>query len=136
MLNKALRRNLIPSTALTAGTKTSQVEQSTYGRGVRFYVTLSSVSTTGSTDKLFLCAQVPGTTNVIPLAGFSGASMLSTAGTWVFDFYPGAWLPSQVASGGQSMGALGIHLPLVWAVELMLGAGSAATVVVDAEVLP
>lgn len=127
---------MIASVALTAGTKTSQVETNTWGRGIRFYVTLSAVATTGGTDSLFLCAQVPGTTTVIALAGFSGASLLSTAGTYAFDFYPAAWLPSTLAAGGALLGVAGVHLPEKWAVQLVLATGSAATVQVDAEILP
>jgi hypothetical protein len=136
MQNKAQRRNVVPSTALTAGTTTSQVEQNTWGKGIRFYVTLSAVTTTGGTDKLFLCAQVPGVTTIIPLAGFSGASLLSTVGVYAFDFYPGAYQPATIAAGGNSLGVMGMYLPMNWAVQLVLGSGSAATVQVDAEILP
>lgn len=135
MQNKSLRRNVIASKAITAGTTQSKVETNTWGRGIRFYVNLSAVSTTGGTDSLYLCGQEPLSGNLIALAGFSGVSMLSTVGTYVFDFYPGAWLPSQIAAGGALLGVMGVALPLNWAVELVLAGGSAATVQVDAEIL-
>lgn len=137
MQNKALRRNVIPSTALTAGTTTSQIETNTWGRGIRFYVTISAVTAGGGTDKLFLCGQAPAGGSLLPLAGFSAANMLASAGTFVFDFYPGAWMPgSGIATGGALVGAMGVELPLNWGVQLVLGAGNAATIAVDAEILP
>ena len=136
MQNKSSRPNVVRATAFTAGTYTSQVETNTWGRGIRLYVTVSAVTSADATDSLFLCGAVPSTGTLIPLAGFSAAGILSTAGTFVFDFYPGAWLPSQVASGGASLGVMGLHLPLQWAVQLTLGTGNAATLQVDAEILP
>jgi hypothetical protein len=138
MVNKTLRRNVVPSTAVSlAATLTSQVEQNTWGRGIRFYVTVSAVTATGTNDSLYLCAQIPGTATVIPLTGFVAANMLSVVGTYVFDFYPGAWLPpAGIAASGFLVGTAGIHLPLKWAVRVVFGTGNGATVVVDAETLP
>lgn len=149
MQNKALRPNLIPSTAIAAaGSLTSQVEANTWGRGIRIYVTVSAVTAGGGTDSLYLCAVppqfppvapalVPANTNIIPLTGFAAVGMLTTAGTYAFDFYPGAWLPSGgIAASGDLLGAAGIHLPLYWAVKIVMGTGNAATVVAGAEILP
>ncbi len=136
MQNKSLRRNLVPATALTAGTTTSQVETDNFATGVRFYVTISGVTATGSNDSLFLCAQIPGAATIIPLSGFSAANMLCTAGTFCFDFYPRAWLPtSGLAASGQLLGVAGVALPMKWAVQLILGAGNAATITVNCEVM-
>lgn len=137
MLNKALRRNVIPATALLASsTTTSKTEQLTWGHGLRFYITVSGASTTGGTDNILLCGVPPGTVTPVPIVGFGGVSFLSQNGVWMADFYPGAWLPATVASGGHLLGAAGIIVPTNWAVQLVLAAGSAATITVDAEMLP
>jgi hypothetical protein len=136
MLLKALRRNVVPATAIAAaGTLTSQTENARSERGVRLYVTLASVTNTGAVDTLYLCAIPPAGGAAVPVAGFSAVALLSTVGVWIFDFYPGAWLPPTLAAGGHLMGAAGVALPLNWAVEAVLGAGSAATITVDAELL-
>jgi len=138
MQNKALRRNLLAAIIATAAqTLTSKVEENYYGRGVRLYVTIASPTATGTNDSLYLCAQVPGTATVIPLTGFIAANMLSTAGTYAFDFYPGAWLPpAGIGAAGQLLGTAGIHLPISWAVQAIFGAGNHSTITIDAEVLP
>lgn len=137
MQNKALHRNVIPATALAAGTTTtSQTERATYGRGIRFYVTVSAVTAAAGTDKLFLCGISPAGGTAVPIVGFSAVNMLAVAGTYVADFYPGAWLPPTVAAGSAMLGAAGIELPLQWAVQIVIGAGNAATITVDAETLP
>jgi hypothetical protein len=137
MQNKALLRNIIPGTALAAAsTTTSQTAQSTYGRGIRFYITVATVTAAGGTDKLFLCGIPPAGGAAVPIVGFSGANMLAVVGTYVADFYPGAWLPPTVAAGGVLLGAAGIEVPLNWAVQIVIGAGNAATITVDAETLP
>jgi len=136
--NKALRRNVLAATAIaTAGNAVSQVEENRWGRGVRFYVTVASPTAGGGTDSFYLCAQIPGTATVIPLTGFAAANLLAVAGTYCFDFYPGAWLPaSGLATSGLLKGAAGVHLPLMWAVKAVMGTGNAATLTVDAEILP
>jgi hypothetical protein len=137
MQNKALRRNVIPATALLAATTTiSQTEQNTWGRGIRFYVTVTSASTTGGVDSISLCGVPPAGGNAIPLVGFGGVSFLSVNGVYVADFYPGAWLPSTLAAGGKLLGAAGIEVPINWAVQIVLATGSVATIRVDAETLP
>ena len=137
MMNKSIRRNVMASAALTAGTTTSQTEKNTWGRGIRFYVTASSVTATGTVDSFNLCAAPPNGGSVIALVGFSAANLLSVAGTWCFDFYPGAWLPvSGLSTSGHLMGAAGVEIPLAWAVQVILGTGNAATIAVDAEILP
>lgn len=136
MQNKALRRNVIPATALTAGTTTSKTENSTWGRGIRFYVTAAAVTAGGGVDAIFLCGVPPAGGNAIPIVGFAAANSLSVAGVYVADFYPGAWLPPTIAAGGALLGAAGIELPVAWAVRIVMGAGNAATITVDAETLP
>jgi hypothetical protein len=149
MQNKALRPNVIPSTAIAAaGTLTSQVESSVWGRGIRIFVTVSAVTAAGGTDSLYLCgvppnfpaiapALQPPSANAIALTGFAAANMLSVVGTYCFDFYPGAWLPTGgLAASGQLVGVAGINLPTNWAVRIVMGTGNAATVVVGAEILP
>lgn len=136
MQNKALRRNVIPATALTAGTLVSQSERNTWGSGIRFYITVTASTTTGGVDSLSLCGVPPGSTTPVPIVGFSGVSMLSVDGVYVADFYPSAWLPPVVAAGSALLGAAGIYLPATWAVQLVLGAGSAGNIKVDAEALP
>jgi hypothetical protein len=149
MQNKTLRPNVIPSTAIAAaGTLTSQVETNTWGRGIRVYVTVSAVTTGGGTDSLYLCgvppnfpaippALQPAAANAIALTGFAGVNMLAVAGTYCFDFYPGAWLPAGgLAAAGQLVGVAGVGLPVNWAIRIVLGTGNAATVVVGAEMLP
>jgi hypothetical protein len=136
MQNKALRRNIIPATALTAGTTTSQSEQNTWGRGIRFYITSAAATAGGGVDTVFLCGVPPAGGNAVPVVGFAAANALSVAGVYVADFYPGAWLPPTVAAGGVLLGAAGIELPAKWAVRIVMGAGNAATITVDAETLP
>jgi hypothetical protein len=138
MQNKAWRPNVLPSVACASGTTyTSSVESNQWGRGIRFYVTISSVTATGSNDSLYLCGLAPSGTTVIKLGGFTAPNMLSVAGTYAFDFYPGGWLPSSgIAASGNLLGVAGIHLPLRWAVSVVMGTGNAATIVVDAEILP
>jgi hypothetical protein len=138
MQNKAIRRNVLPQVGATSGqTKTSQVEQNTWGRGIRFYVTLASITAGGGTDSLYLCALPPGSATPISLAGFSAVNLLSQTGTFVFDFYPGAWLPpAGIAAAGNLLGTAGVHLPLSWAVRVVFGVGNAATIAIDAEILP
>jgi hypothetical protein len=145
MQNKSLRRNVIPSTAIAlAGSLTSQTEGNIWGRGIRFYVTVSAVTAGGGTDSFYLNGVPPANQATaleagasIKLTGFAAANMLSVAGTYCFDFYPGGWLPTGgLAASGQLLGVAGIHLPFAWAVSITMGAGNAATVVVDAEILP
>ena len=89
MLNKSIRRNVIPATACASGsTTTSKQEQERYASGIRFYITVAGGSTTGGIDSFFLCAVPPGGAVAIPLVGFSGASALSVNGTYMADFYP------------------------------------------------
>lgn len=131
---KSRRRNVLASTAVSSAT-TSPFQLDWLGLGVRLWITITGVVATGTTDELFLCGQSPeGVT--VPIVGFSGANMLATAGTFCADFYPGAWLPATIASGGKLLGAAGIAVPLNWAVELIPGAGNSATIVIDAEMLP
>jgi hypothetical protein len=148
MLNKTLHRNVIPATAIAlAGSLTSQVERQTTGRGIRFYVTVTGVTTGGGTDALFLCAVPPSQTQgvtvtpassvAIPLTGVSAVNAFSVAGTYCVDFYPGAWMPAAgLATGGALIGVLGVEVPMFWDVRIVLGTGNAATVTVDAELLP
>jgi hypothetical protein len=135
---KSLRRNIIPSFAAVAShTYTSAAEQALYGKGIRLYVTISASATSGGNDTLNLCAVPPGTTTPVALVGFTAASLLSTNGTFMFDFYPGAWLPaSGLSASGGLKGAAGVELPGTWAVQLVTAAGSSGTIQVDAELLP
>jgi hypothetical protein len=134
---KSIRRNVLPATACASGsTTTSTVQKDWLGAGIRFYVTISGVTATGTTDTFYLCAQAPAGGSAFPLVGFSGANMLSVAGTWTVEFYPGAWLPSGTATGTKSLGVAGIHVPLNWAAQVLMGSGNAATITVDAETLP
>jgi hypothetical protein len=146
---KTFHRNIIPATPIAAaGTLTSGVQASTSGRGVRFYVTVAAGATAGGgTDTIFLCAVPPAfvqgvvplpppSTNAIPLVGLAAANAFSVAGTYVADFYPGAWLPSTLAAGGALLGAVGVEVPIAWAVRIVLGAGNSATITVDGELLP
>jgi hypothetical protein len=138
MQNKAIRRNVLAATAVAAGaTQTSQIEKNTWGRGIRLYVTITAVTATGTSDSFYLCDAAPATPTVaFPLVGFTAANLLATAGTWVFDFYPGGALPASLATGGQLKGLAGVELPLTWAVQAVMGAGNAATIQVDALTLP
>jgi hypothetical protein len=145
---KTLHRNVIPATPIAvAGVLTSGVQIATAGRGIRFYVTVAAGATAGGgTDEIFLCGVPPSLTQgitwtppasaAIPLVGFAAANALSVAGTYVADFYPGAWLPPTLAQGGALIGAAGIEVPIFWAVRIQLGAGNAGTITVDAELLP
>ena len=47
-----------------------------------------------------------------------------------------AWLPPTLAAGGALLGAVGIEVPIAWAVRIQMGAGNAATITVDGEMLP
>jgi|SRR6185312_10225274 len=136
--NKSIKRNVFPSQALAASsTTTSANQQSFFERGVRLYLTISAVTAGGGTDTVFLCAVAPGTVTPIPLAGFSAANLLSTVGTFIVDFYPSGQLSStNVASNAKFIGVHGVTVPVTWAVQLKIGAGNAATIVVDAELLP
>lgn len=144
---KTLHRNIIPATAIAAaGVLTSGVQIATAGRGIRFYVTSSAVTAGGGTDAIFLCAVppyqtqgvtwTPPSTAAIPLVGLAAANAFSVAGTYVADFYPGAWLPATLAAGGALLGAVGVEVPIFWAVRIVMGTGNSATVVVDGELLP
>jgi hypothetical protein len=143
---KTLHRNIIPATALAAaGSITSALQQATTGKGIRFYVTVAGGTAGGGTDTLFLCGVSPALTQgnplalqaapVIPIVGFAAANALSVNGTYIADFYPGAWLPPTIAAGGALIGAAGIELPIFWAVRVILGAGNSATITVDGEYL-
>ena len=137
MNNKSIHRNVIPATAIAAaGTLTSQIEKATYGKGLRLFLTVAAATAGGGVDAVFLCAVPPGTVTPVPLAGFAIANMLSVAGVYIADFYPGAWLPPVLAAGGALVGAAGIELPTAWAVQIVMGAGNAATITVDAEMMP
>jgi hypothetical protein len=138
---RAQRRNLFPSTALTAGTTTSQTEKATVGRGVRLYVYVSAVTAGGGTDSISLAALPPNGSSAAVLAGFSKANMLAVQGTLVFDFYPGQSNSGFAGSGltltvGTSYGSAAITLPMQWAVQIVLGAGNSATIAIDTEILP
>ncbi len=136
MSNKALKRNIVPATALTASTTISQTEQAQFGRGVRLWITVAAATAAGGVDSVSLCGVPPAGGTAVPIAGFSAANALSVAGTYMADFYPGAWLPATVAAGNKLLGAAGICLPVQWAVQIVIGAGNAATITVDAEMLP
>jgi hypothetical protein len=137
MINKTLHRNVIPATPIAAaGSITSQTEFATWGRGIRFFVTVSAATAGGGSDAIFLCAIPPAGGPAVPIAGFAAANALSAAGVYVADFYPGAWLPPTMAAGGHLLGIAGIELPMKWAVQVVLGAGNSATIAVDAEMMP
>ena len=143
MQNKAIERNVIAAGALVASsTTTSAIHTNTWGKGIRFYVTVASGANSGGLESLSLCALPPAaveaSANVVPLFGFSGAGLLTgVTGTCCFDFYPGNWMPAGgVVPGGALLGAAGICLPLKWAVRIVLPAGSSGTFTVDAEILP
>jgi hypothetical protein len=137
MNNKAIQRNVIPATALAAAsTTTSAIHTATWGRGVRFYITVSAVTAAGGIDKIFLCGISPGTTTAVPMVGFSAANMLAVAGIYTADFIPGSYLPPTIAAGGSSIGVAGIEVPLRWAVQVIIGTGNAATIAIDAEMIP
>lgn len=137
MQNKAQQRNIIPATAIAlAGTFTSAVHRSTWGKGVRLFVTVAAPTDGAGVDTIFLCAVPPAGGVAVPLVGFAAASSLSVAGVYVADFYPGAWMPATVAAGSALLGVAGIELPMQWAVQVVMGAGNAATITVDAETLP
>lgn len=137
MQNKVQQRNVIPANAIAlAGTLTSGTHTATWGKGVRFFVTVASPTAGGGVDTIFLCAVPPAGGAPVPLVGFAAANSLSVAGVYVADFYPGAWLPATIAAGGVLLGAAGIELPLLWAVQIVMGAGNAATITVDAVTLP
>jgi hypothetical protein len=137
MNNKSRHVNLIPATAIAlAGTLLSQTEFATWGKGVRLFVTVAAVTLGGGTDTISLCAIPPQGGAAIPLVGFAAVNALAVAGVYVADFYPGAWLPNTVAAGGKLLGAAGIELPMKWATQIVMGAGNAATITVDAEMMP
>jgi hypothetical protein len=137
MNSKSSHRNVMPATACAASsTTTSQTQNATWGKGIRFYVTAAAVTAGGGADAISLCAVPPAGGSAIPIVGFSGVNMLSAVGVYVADFYPGAWIPASVASGGKLLGAAGVELPMKWAVQIVMGAGNAATITVDAEMMP
>lgn len=136
------RRNLVPPTALTAGTILSQVEQSTTGLGVRCYVTAAAVTSGGGADSIALCAVPPNGGPPIPLASFSANNLLSTARTNVWDFYPGqsnigfAGTNAGTLANGPLYGVANLSVPLNWCLQITLGAGNSSTISVDVEMLP
>jgi hypothetical protein len=141
MTFRTQRRNLYPAKALTAGVATSQTEKAQAGRGVRLYVTISAVTAAGGTDSIALCALPLNGGAAIPLVTFSHANLLAVAGTLVFDFYPGQSAIGFAGSGstlaaGASYGSASISLPLNWAAQITMGTGNAATIAIDAEILP
>lgn len=134
---KSLRRNVLPATACAGGsTTTSGSQQDVAGSGVRFQVTVAGATATGTADSLFLCVIPAAGGAAVPLVGFSAANQLSVNGMYFADFYPGAWLPATVAAGGKLLGAAGTHVPLSWAVQVVMGAGNSATITIDAVMLP
>ena len=136
-MNKAIQRNVLPATACAAAsTTTSTTHTATWGRGIRFYVTISAVTAAGGTDSLFLCGISPGTTTAVPIVGFAAENMLSVVGIYTADFYPGGWLPPTIAAGGAAFGVAGVELPLKWTVQVVMGTGNAATIAIDAELIP
>jgi hypothetical protein len=141
MQNKSQHRNVIPATPMgVAGTQTSAPQQSTWGRGIRFFVTVAGGTAGGGTDSLMLCAVPPGRNVAIPIAGFSGVNLLSVNGTVMADFYPGAWLPpvgqTPAVALGNLIGVAGIEIPMTWAVRVTMGAADNAIITVDAEMYP
>ena len=141
MSERILRRNVFPATPLTAGTVFSPTQQATVGLGVRFYVTAASVAGSGA-DSIALCAVPPNGNPPVPLASFSGAALLSTARTMVFDFYPGqsnigfAGVNAGTLANGPLYGVANLSVPLNWCLQITLGAGNSSTISVDAEILP
>ena len=136
-LVRSIRRNVLAAIACAASsTTTSAAQKDWLGKGIRFYVTVASPTAGGGTDTIFLCAMPPAGGAAVPIAGFAAANALSVAGTYFADFYPGAWLPPTVAAGGKLLGAAGIAVPLNWAVQVLIGAGNAATITIDAETIP
>lgn len=138
---RAQRRNLVPSAALTPGTTTSKTEQASVGRGVRLYVYCSAPTAGGGTDSISLVALPPNGAAAVVLATFSKANLLAQTGTLVFDFYPGQSASGFAGAGltlaaGAGYGSAAITLPMQWAVQLVVGALNAATVAIDAEILP
>lgn len=139
---RAQRRNIYPSTALSAQTVTSQTEKATVGRGVRLYVYCSVPTAGGGVDSISLCALPPnGSGTPVVLAGFNKANMLAQTGTLVFDFYPGQSNSGFAGTGltltvGTAYGSAAITLPMQWAVQITLGAANSATVAIDTEILP
>jgi hypothetical protein len=141
MQNKSQHRNVIPQTTMgVAGVQTSAPQEATWGRGIRFFVTVAGGTAGGGTDSLMLCAVPPGRNVAIPIAGFSGVNLLSVNGTVMADFYPGAWLPptGQVPAVtlGNLIGVAGIEIPMTWAVRVTMGAADNAVITVDAEMMP
>jgi hypothetical protein len=137
MNNKSRHRNVIPATAIAAaGTLTSATQFATYGRGVRFYITVAAATAAGGIDTIFLCAVPPAGGTAVPIVGFAAANSLSVAGVYTADFYPGAWLPATIAAGGKLLGCAGIELPMQWEVQVTFGTGNAATITIDAEMIP
>jgi len=137
MNNKSRHLNVIPATALLASSTTiSQTENATYETGVRLFITVAAPTLGGGTDSVYLCAVPPRGGVAIPLAGFSGVNALAVAGTYMVDFYPGAWLPAAGVTLKNLLGAFGLSLPMQWAVQIGIGAANAATITVDAVVMP
>lgn len=138
---RAQQRNVISSQAITAATVTSAAHKLTSGKGVRFYVYVSSVTTGGGTDQVNLVSYPPDGGAVIVLAGFSKANMLAAgAARFAFDFYPGE-TGSLAGTGvtflaGADYGAAAVSVPMSFGCQIVLGTGNTATVAVDAELLP
>jgi hypothetical protein len=139
------QRNVFPSTACTAagGPYFSVTHKSTVGKGIRLYITTSLVTLSTAPDSISLCAMPPNGGAAVPIATLSGPTAggnLTVAGTYVFDFYPGS-TTSQVPPGTGSAvtfagGIVAISIPLQWQIKIALGTGGAATIAIDAEILP
>jgi hypothetical protein len=137
MNNKSRHLNVISATALAASSTTiSPTQSATWGRGIRFYITVAAVTLGGGTDSIYLCAVPPRGGVAIPLAGFSGVNALAVAGQYMIDFYPGAWLPAAGVTLKNLIAVFGLELPMNWAIQIGIGAGNAATITVDAEMMP
>lgn len=142
---RARQRNVFPSTACTAagGPYYSATHTTTVGKGVRLYVTSSAVTLSSTADSVSLCAVPPNGGAAVVLGSLTGPTAggnLTVAGTYVFDFYPASTTsqppPGTGAAATFSMGVLAICLPLQWQIKIALGTGGAATIAVDAEILP
>lgn len=138
MNNKSRHLNLIPATAIAlAGTLVSQIEKATWGSGLRFWITVSGVTAGGGTDSIYLAGVPPNGSALVPLIGFTAVNMLSVAGTYAVDFICGEWLPvTGLATGGKLLGVAAIVPSMQWGVQVTMGAGNAATITVDAEMMP
>ena len=136
---RSKRRNLYPATALTAGTVTTQTETAKVGIGLRLYITCSAVTTGGGNDSVNICAIAPNGTTVA-LLQISQTNYLAQARTGVIDLHPG--VSGNLLGSGITVTPFGYYaaisftLPLQWCIQLTLGTGNAATLQVDAEILP